>query len=552
MDGKLWLSLVAAVTGAGLLVAAGVATPTSRGMAQVGKHATAGGAFVAELPSDVVTMDPQLDYYAPGWELSYATACKLFNYQDKEGAAGSQVVPEVAAGFPTITNRGTTYLFTIRRGFRFNTGEAVTARSFADALNRAASPELQSGAQAFMDVIRGARAVIDGKARNISGLKATGNRLTIELTTASPDLLARLALPFFSAIDPATAANLDPAGFDTAPSCGPYYVTSRVPGKSITLKRNSFYTGPRPHNVNEIDLKIGNSQAVSEQDVSSGKADYAAGGIPAADWKALVDDYGVNKGRVYVKPTLSVYYVAMNDDRPLFKGNRALRQAVNWAIDRRALLNQEGYLAGRTTTQILPPGMPGYKNCKCYQRNVTPATLAKAKALAKGHTGDGKAILYSYGNTLSAELQAQIIQFNLKQIGLDVAVQIYSRDVQIEMSSARGAAFDLTAEGWSADYADPYDFINVLLSGDTLQRSNNSNVAYFDDPKYNKLMLAASRLVGKPRYAAYSALDVDITKKAAPWAAFRNAYNRDYVSARTACYTYNPVFEMDYAAICLK
>ena len=131
-------------------------------------------------------MDPQLDYYAPGWELSYATACKLFNYPDKEGAAGSQVVPEVAAGFPTITNRGTTYLFTIRRGFRFNTGEAVTARSFADALNRAASPELQSGAQAFMDVIRGARAVIDGKARNISGLKAAGNRLTIELNDGVP------------------------------------------------------------------------------------------------------------------------------------------------------------------------------------------------------------------------------------------------------------------------------------------------------------------------------------------------------------------------------
>ena len=320
-----------------------------------------------------------------------------------------------------------------------------------------------------------------------------------------------------------------------------------MPGKSITLKRNSFYTGPRPHNVNEIDLKIGNSQAVSEQDVSSGKADYAAGGIPAADWKALVDHYGVNKGRVYVKPTLSVYYVAMNDERPLFKGNTALRQAVNWAIDRRALLNQEGYLAGRTTTQILPPGMPGYKNCKCYQdQRHSGATLAKAKALAKGHTGDGKAILWSLGIRRPAVLQAQIMQYNLKQIGLDVDVQTYARGVQIEKSS-RPAARRSTSRTMVGVPTTPtaYDFINVLLSGDTLQASNNSNIAYFNVPKYNKAMLAASRLVGNARYAAYGALDIDITKNAAPWAAYRNASNRDYVSARTGCYTYNPVFQMD-------
>ena len=64
----------------------------------------------------------------------------------------------------------------------------------------------------------------------------------------------------------------------------------------------------------------------------------------------------------------------------------------------------------------------------------------------------------------------------------------------------RGADFDFTTEGWVADYADPFDFINVLLSGDSLHASNNNNIAYFNDPKYNKAMLAASRLVGNARY----------------------------------------------------
>ena len=554
MHRKLWLSLLVAVIGAGLLVAAGVAAPTKSEAPQAVKHATAGGTYVIESPSDVVSMDPAIDYFVPGWQLSYATACKLVNYPDKEGAAGSQLIPEAAASLPTITNNGKTYVFTIRTGFRFNTGQAVTAKSFADALNRDANPKIQAPAVAFMGDIAGAQAVMDGKASSISGVKAAGNKLTITLTAAAPDLLARLALPFFSAINPATAANLDPAGDDTAPSCGPYYVASRVPNKQITLKPNTFYKGPRPHNVTEVDFKIGNTQVVTEQNVTSGSADYAGGGVPAADYKSLADKYGVNKGRLYVKPTLSVYYVAMNQDRPLFKGGNAvpLGRAVNWALDRRAILNQAGYLAGIRTTQILPPGMPGYKACHCYQINVTPGTLAKAKALAKGHTGDGKAVLWSFGNTTTGVLQSQIMQYNLKQIGLDVEVQTYARGVQIEKEQTRGAAFDFTNDGWGADYADPYDFINVLLSGDNLQASNNSNIAYFNVPKYNKAMLAASRLVGNARNQAYGALDVDITKNAAPWASYRNASNRDYVSARTGCYTFNPVFQIDLAAICIK
>ena len=120
-----------------------------------------------------------------------------------------------------------------------------------------------------------------------------------------------------------------------------------------------------------------------------------------------------------------------------------LRQAVNWAIDRRALINQGGFGSGDRLVQILPPGMNGFKPCKtgngpCYPINVTAATVKKAQALAKGHTGDGKAILYT-SNRGAAPLQAQIYQFNLKQIGLDVEVQQFARAVQIEKEGTRGA-----------------------------------------------------------------------------------------------------------------
>ena len=53
--------------------------------------------------------------------------------------------------------------------------------------------------------------------------------------------------------------------------------------------------------------------------------------------------------------------------------------------------------------------------------------------------------------------------------------------------------------GWCQDYSDPYDFINVLLDGGTIQDENNKNVAYFNNPVYDRRMERAAKLVGAAR-----------------------------------------------------
>ena len=68
--------------------------------------------------------------------------------------------------------------------------------------------------------------------------------------------------------------------------------------------------------------------------------------------------------------------------------------------------------------------------------------------------------------------------------------------MQIEKEGTRGEPFDIADESWSADYADPYDFINVLLDGGNIQASNNNNFSYFNDPKFNKQMTQAALLSG--------------------------------------------------------
>ena len=201
----------------------------------------------------------------------------------------------------------------------------MTAKSFVDMFNRNANPKLQSPSQPFMDVIVGASAVIDGKASTISGVKAVGNKLTIALTQPGAGPALAPGDDVLLGHQPAARGEPRPERRDTRRRLRPVLHRRRTPNKSITLKRNPYYKGPRPHNVNEIDFKIGNTLDVIQQNVESGTTDFAAGGSQPPTWAPLAAKYGVNKGRVCTSSrTLAVDYLAMNNDRPLFKGNRAL------------------------------------------------------------------------------------------------------------------------------------------------------------------------------------------------------------------------------------
>jgi ABC-type oligopeptide transport system substrate-binding subunit len=539
-----WLPLALAVCGAGLLILATTASAAPKHVSHVGKT---GGTLKVEYNSDVDYVDPALDYLDLGWNIQQIVGCKLLNYPDKNGDPGLQLVPEVAASQPVISSNGKVYTFTVRSGFKFANGEAVTAKSFVNTFNRNANPKLQSPAAAFLNDIVGAQAVLDGKASSISGIKVSGNKLTFTLTKSAPDFLARLAMPFFAAVPNSFASKLDPNGENVIPGCGPYWISGRVPNQSITVKRNPFYKGDRPHNVNEIDYKIGNSIQVIEQDVLSGAADLAYE-APPNDWKGLVDKYGVNKSQVWIKPQLSVSYWALNRDRPLFKNNPKLAQAINNALDRRALLSQAGFAAGVKFDHILPPGVPGYQKASIYP--LKGADIKKAKSLASGNTRDGKATVW-VRNTGVGPLQAQIVQFDLAQIGIKADIQQLNGAVYYTKAGVRGADFDIIRAGWIADYPDPYDFINVLLDGGLIQDSNNVNLAYYNNPKYNKEMAAAARLVGAPRYKTYGSLDIDMMTNDPPWVVQYATSNRMLTSKRVGCFTYGPYY-IDLNAICLK
>ena len=61
-------------------------------------------------------------------------------------------------------------------------------------------------------------------------------------------------MPFFCAVPPNLP--IDPQGMNTPPGAGPYYVSSKVKGTQIVLRKNPYYDGPRRQNWDVIHVTV--------------------------------------------------------------------------------------------------------------------------------------------------------------------------------------------------------------------------------------------------------------------------------------------------------
>ena len=152
------------------------------------------------------------------------------------------------------------------------------------------------------------------------------------------------------------------------------------------IRRNPYYGGSRPHHVDgyDVDLRAASPQDVLRR-VERGEADwgYTLSGIYFDPALGLVEKYGVNRSQLFVRPGLTLRMLAFNLSRPLFRDNPGLRKAVNFALDRRALVAAGRPAREPSTDQYLPSIMPGFRNADVYP--LEHPDLKRARVLAEGN-----------------------------------------------------------------------------------------------------------------------------------------------------------------------
>jgi peptide/nickel transport system substrate-binding protein len=547
MRRKQVLSLFMLVVGVALLVASltvGAATSATKkaGSAEASKGGTL---RVNQAESDFDFVDPQLAYRTDDWAMIYTTSMPLVGFQEKAGAAGAQLVPIGATAFPTVSGNGKVYTFHVRPGLKFSDGSPVTAAAYQRSWERILSPKMGSplGVNlSLQDDIVGAKAFLDGKAAHISGISAKGQTLTFHLTSANATFTSILSMQWFTPVKPNTPYTS--SGLNVYPAAGPYYIASRDPGRSTVLKRNPYYKGDRPANPDQIVFTPNVNVDQSLLQVKAGQADIDLVDVPATATAGLGQQYGVNKGRFWVGPTSCVSYMAMNNARPPFD-NVNMRKAVEYAIDRPAQLRLLGAYAGKRTSQLLVPGIPGYKAFNAYP--LQGADVAKAKQLAGSAVASAPTLNVVHTTSTTATNRAQVAEFNLKQVGFKINDVPTPATNYYQVIQTRGTTYNfVTNGGWCADYFDPFDYLNVLFDGRKLQAANNNNYAYFNNATFNKGLDHAASLSGSARAAAYAQLDHDLMVKYAPVVPYIISTNTFFTSARVKNWIYSSYFGTPY------
>jgi YVTN family beta-propeller protein len=513
------------------------------------KGAAGGATARLDAASDVTSMDPALANDQLSWQLLYATCAKLLNYPDGARPGSAGLVPEVARALPTPSADGRIYTFTIRRGFRFSppSNAPVTALTFKDAIERSLDPKMKSPlAREFAD-ITGADAYMAGRAAHISGLSVQGEQLTIRLREPSPDILARLAEPAACAVPSDTP--VDPDGVHAIPSAGPFSVASYTPGRGIVLTRNPNYHQSRPHSLERIEVAVAIPGERAVEEVESGRADYALNGeIGGTAARALDAHYGAaspaaraGREQYFVNAYPNLSFLALNSRRPLFASAR-LRRALNYAVNRSALaqLGEQGSSFPETPIDhYLPAGVPGHRDVHVYP---VSGDLTTARRLAAGDRG-AIATLYTCESP-SCERRARMIAAEMSAIGVRVHVDRFPDVTLYKKIATPGAPFDIATLEWAPRFIDPEAMLNFLLESRQL-------VPSLDDHEVADHLAAAARLSGRKRFLAYSRLDAEIARAAAPLVAYGVASAHELFSTRMGCERYG-VFGYDIAALCVR
>ena len=506
------------------------------------------------LQTDLSSPDPALAFDFASWQIEHSTCALLASYRERRGAPDFEATPELARSVSHSAD-GRTWTFELRRGVHFSppSREEVRALTVKRSLERALDPRMRGAAAYVLPSIAGEPAFLAGKARHISGIAADGYRLTIRLAVPTPDLLARLAVPYFCVVPSDTP--VDPNGVSSIPSAGPYYVASYIPDQELVLRRNPDYHGAQLRRLAEIVYSIGIGQARGEEMVQRGQSDYEVDGPPAADQERLLRAQTAipdarSRVRFLAYPSISVRYLALNTRRRLFAQGR-LRRAVSYAIDRdelarvlRRTLSKRGNEGGEPTDSYLPPGVPGGPGRQLYPFH---ADVREARRLA-GHV-HAAAVLYTCDLAPCPQVAA-VLASELRGIGIRLRVKTYPFGVLYEKATVPNAPYDILAYGWAPDWLDPSNVLGPFLRTSAIGTPSNANFADFADPRYAARFAAASRLYPPERYRAFGRLVRDLESHASPLVAYSVDESYNLFSSHIGCQLYQPLYGVDLGALC--
>ena len=372
------------------------------------------------------------------------------------------------------------WIFTLRRGVKFHHGREVTSDDVVFTLTRILDPRTKSGAADLFEVIAGARAFREGRAKTVGGLEAT-DRYTVRIRLEASIPLVSIIAIGHAKIIPREAVERDGDKFGTHPiGTGPFKFLSWE-GQEIVLEANHDYSQGRPY-LDRVVYRIfqGEQFDLMLKEFETGRLEDSP--IPTSERRRVM---GRKEYQFLQRPMFGLRFIGFNvRQKPL--DNRLVRQAISYAINKDAII--EGIYQNRFVVAhgVLPPGTPGYNpNLNTYRYDPQRARTLLAQA---GYPkGRGLPVFHFWSSVRPDEavLEHEAIRRDLAAVGISFEVN-YNTDWPSFVRMLTEGKTPLFRYSWYADVPDPDNFLFKLFHSQSPR-----NYTFYQNPATDALLFQA-------------------------------------------------------------
>jgi peptide/nickel transport system substrate-binding protein len=424
--------------------------------------------------SDPVSLDPLQQRVTATYSVLRNLYDPLVDFS-KQGTDYTTFTPVLATSWKKLSP--TALQFTLRKGVKFDDGQPFTSASVVYTVKALLGklPHTSPSLAAFLFP-------------SLTHAVANGPyKVTLYTKTPTQSLLASLTQLL---IVPTGSGVGQSGGLTTKPDgTGPYKMTSYTPDQSIVMQANpKYFLGKAPISKLVWDTMPDSSSQLAA--LLSGKVNLVFGLDPSN--VSTVTGHGSLK--VTKVQSTRVAAIWLNTlDTPYLK-NPLVRKALNYAVDKQALIKSPLDGEGSVVANVVPQYFAGYNSTP----QPYPYDPTKAKALLKqaGYpNGFPLKIMVPSSHYVLGPQIVQVIASELQQVGIKATIDQVSFNTFAAVTAKRTipAAF---YGAWGSTYPDPLQMFQTIVLGGT------TGFSWYDNPAVNKSINAAAVAPNETSYVS--------------------------------------------------
>ncbi len=364
--------------------------------------------------------------------------------------------------------------------------------------------------------------------------------VVITLNRKEAPFLANMAMDFASILCKDYAFSLLKAGKEDKLSrfpvgTGPFVFKKWVKDDKIIYTANENYWAGKPY-IKKLILKVIPNSSVRA-------AELKVGSIHVMDFPnpEEIPALDANKNIKLIKQEgLNVGYMALNMAKvPAFKDVR-VRRAINYAINKKAIVDAIYAGFGKVADSPIPPTMWSYnKNIKHYEYNPEKAKKLLAEAGYSNLEFELWAMPVVRPYMPNARKVAEAMQADLAKVGVKTKIVSYDWATYLD----KGRKLEPNGGyllGWTGDNGDPDNFLDVLLSAHaaTIPVSNR---AAWKNKEFSDLVAKAKTTTDIAERTKLYMKAQEIFADQAPWVTIANSIVVEAVRSNVMDFKLSPM-----------